>query len=189
MTGIPKLETVVDWIAEGVRHPDATLPPYKHFAPGIGPYGEPQLCRELVRWLNEEPSVPFSHARTKRDPDILIPGYWAIEAKLARPFGDNGDEAEHWSQNLIHPYPGNVSSLGDALKLREWTGPERRAVLVFGFEHAEPRIGLDPLFRSFEIIAKGVLGLRLSVRVERRLEQLRHPFHAVCRVAGWQVDP
>lgn len=42
-------------------------------------------------------------------PDVLVPNRWALEFKIVRPFGDNGIEAERWSQNLLHPYPGNVS--------------------------------------------------------------------------------
>jgi len=41
----------------------------------------------------------------------------ALEFKIARPFGDNGKEAENWSVNLPHPYAGNVSVIGDCLKL------------------------------------------------------------------------
>src|SRR6058998_405930 len=38
------------------------------------------------------------------------------------PFGDNGKEAENWSVNLLHPYEGNVSTIGDCCKLARWTG-------------------------------------------------------------------
>jgi len=47
----------------------------------------------------------------------LIKGLWVIEVKIARPFGDNGKEAEAWSVNLLHPYAGNTSIIGDCLKL------------------------------------------------------------------------
>lgn len=50
--------------------------------------------------------------------DIVIPGFWAIEFKLIRPYGDNGKIAEHCSENALHPYPGIISSIGDYLKLR-----------------------------------------------------------------------
>ena len=45
---------------------------------------------------------------TRRNPDFLIKGFWAIEVKLARPYGDNDKEAENWSVNLLHPYEGKV---------------------------------------------------------------------------------
>lgn len=62
---------------------------------GAGPYGEPQLVRYIADWLKVD--GPFKdRARTKRTPDLLIEGEWAIEIKVARPFGDNGKQAENW---------------------------------------------------------------------------------------------
>ena len=83
----------------------------------MGPYGEPQVLKQLVKYLSKSYPEFYKDAKTKREPDVLIPGRWALEFKIVRPFGDNGKEAEHWSQNLIHPYEGNVSSIGDAIKL------------------------------------------------------------------------
>jgi hypothetical protein len=53
----------------------------------------------MARHLNALPAYAGA-VRTKRTPDLLIPGAWALEFKLARPFGDNGKEAENWSVNL-----------------------------------------------------------------------------------------
>lgn len=181
------LDSLVSLIADGIKELDRTLPPFKQFQAGIGPYGEPQLAKSLVSWMNISDTVPWDNARTKREPDILIPGNWAIELKLARPFGDNGKEAEHWSQNLLHPYPGNVSSLADALKLMQHDGPESCAVVVIGYEHDPCMIDLEPLFRTFEVTAHTVLEISLSGRSERRVTNLRHPIHKVSRVCGWEV--
>ena len=65
---------------------------------------------------------------------MLIRSSWAVEFKLVRPFGDNGKEAENWSVNLLHPYQGNVSAIGDCLKLKCLECVERKAVLVIGYE-------------------------------------------------------
>src|SRR5262249_56022284 len=86
----------------------------------------------------------FSEAKTKRLPDVLIPGSWALELKIIRPFGDNGMPAEHWSENILHPYPGNTSSLGDCLKLIGAGFPERKGVVIFGYHHSPPQISFDP---------------------------------------------
>ena len=69
----------------------------------------------------------------------------AIEVKLARPFGDDGKEAENWSVNLLHPYAGNTSLIGDCLKLERFDGSERSAAVVVGYEHTPPQISLAPL--------------------------------------------
>src|ERR1051325_6422196 len=89
---------------------------FRNFQPGVGPYGEPQLIREVARRLNEKADYAGAVA-TKRTPDLLIKGQWAIEFKIARPFGDNARQAENWSVNLLHPYEGNASLIGDCLKL------------------------------------------------------------------------
>ena len=77
-----------------------------------------------------------------------------MEFKITRPFGENGREAENWSVNLLHPYAGNVSTIGDCYKLGALQCPERKEVVVIGYEHTPPQIDLTPLIGSFEIIAK-----------------------------------
>jgi hypothetical protein len=121
-----ELERVVDNIAAALVAVDRSGIAFKHFQPGVGPYGEPQLLAAVAKHLNTLPAYGGT-ARTKRAPDLLLPREWALEVKLARPFGDNGYEAENWSVNLLHPYEGNVSLIGDCLKLHKLGGPERKA--------------------------------------------------------------
>jgi hypothetical protein len=102
--------------------------------------------------------------------------------------GDNGKEAENWSVNLLHPYPGNVSTIGDYYKLAKHPGPERRAILVIGYEHVPPKTSLTPLIESFEAIAAHVSHLNLSPRVETRQIGLIHPIHQCVRVLAWEVS-
>lgn len=123
----------------------------------------------------------------KREPDVLIPGRWALEFKIVRPFGDNGKPAEHWSENLLHPYIGNVSLLGDCLKLLGSDRKERKGVVAFTYEHCEPKVDLDILVRSFEILAKDVLRVRLGRRCSAFLPDLIHPEHRQGMVYGWEV--
>ena len=116
-----ELQTVAADIADALAAIDGSQVPFKRFQPGVGPYGEPQLTRLIAAHLDKLPRYAGLVA-TKRTPDLLIRGYWALEFKIARPFGDNAELAENWSVNLLHPYPGNVSALGDCLKLRELAG-------------------------------------------------------------------
>jgi hypothetical protein len=165
---------------------DASGTRFKEFQPGVGPYGEPQLVKLIAERLNQ--SFGYGgRAITKRSPDLLIRGDWAVEVKIARPFGDNGKEAENWSVNLLHPYPGNVSAIGDCYKLLGYTGSERKAVLVIAYEHNPPMIHLTPLLRAFESIATEVCGIKLSERSEICRTELVHPIHQVLRVAAWEV--
>jgi hypothetical protein len=48
-------------------------------------------------------SSPKRYPNSRRQCDLVIPGEWAVEFKLLRPFGDNGAEAEDWSENVLHP--------------------------------------------------------------------------------------
>src|SRR3954469_8524988 len=96
-----------------------------------------------------------------RTPDLLISGQWVLEIKLARPFGDNGRLAENWSVNLLHPYEGNISLLGDCMKLQSLTCQERKGAVAIGYEHDPPQVALEPLWRSFELLATEVMNVRL----------------------------
>lgn len=176
---------VVD-IADALVALDASRMPFKQFQPGVGPYGEPQLVGQVARHLD---GLERYSGRTacKRTPDLLIRDQWAIEFKIARPFGDNGKEAEDWSVNLLHPYAGNVSVVGDCLKLLEWKGRERKAVVVVGYEHTPPQISLAPLFRAFEVVAVQVAGLGIGERVVECRAGLIHPVHQQLTVVSWEV--
>lgn len=178
-------ELVLD-IADALNQIDSSREAFRSFRPGVGPFGEPQLVKRIAATLNQKPKYGGA-VRTKRTPDLLIPSEWAVEIKITRPFGDNGKEAENWSVNLLHPYSGNVSVIGDCYKLIRYTGPERRSVLVIGYEHIPARIDLTPLVESFEAIAKHVLQIRLSDRVQTRRGPLIHPVHQAVIVLGWEV--
>ena len=180
------LEELLSEVTNALVRIDASGERFRAFKPGVGPYGEPQLVKLIADYLNQLPSYPGT-VRTKRSPDLLIPNEWAIEFKITRPFGDNGKEAESWSVNLLHPYPGNVSTVGDCLKLAKYQGKERCAIFVIGYEHDPPQIDLTPLIDSFEMIAKHVLAIKLSPRLETRHNGLIHPVHQSLRVFAWEV--
>jgi len=181
-----ELAEFIDDLAETLVEIDRSGRPFRNFQPGVGPYGEPQLVKLVANNLNALPKY-HGQVRTKRNPDLLVPDEWAIEFKIVRPFGDNGKEAENWSVNLLHPYPGNVSVIGDCYKLARYQGSERRAAVVIGYEHLPPRIEVLPLIKSFETIAANVCGIKLSARVETRRDTLVHPVHQSLRVFAWEV--
>lgn len=182
------LQQVSTDIANALVEIDASRVPFRSFRPGVGPYGEPQLLKLIATNLNRIPAYN-GRVATKRTPDLLIPTEWAIEFKIARPFGDNGKEAENWSVNLLHPYSGCVSTIGDCYKLAQLATPERKAVAVIGYEHSPALIDLTPLVESFEVIAREVAKLSLSARIEIRRDGLIHPVHQSLRVITWEVLP
>lgn len=161
---------------------DAERPVHKNFQCGIGPFEEPQLIKIITTKLLEKDI----HAKTKRTPDLLVQNECAIEAKIVRPFGDNGKGAENWSVNPLHPYFGNFSLIGDALKLLETNYP-KKCLLVIGYEHNPCKIDLSPLLDSFELISKETLHLNLSDRIEFKKFNLVQPEHKVLRYVGWEI--
>ncbi len=174
---------IVATVADILKTYDSERPIHKSFQPGVGPFGEPQIVALVARCLSEKGIA----AGTRRTPDLYIEHEWAIEFKIVRPFGDNGKEAENWSVNMLHPYPGNVSLLSDAIKLGQLGSYSRKGLFVIGFEHAVAKISLDPLIESFEAIAAHVMKISLSGRVEERRGDLCHPVHQVLRCIGWEL--
>ncbi len=179
------LRQVVEDVADALVAVDRSGQPFRSFKPGVGPYGEPQLMRLVAGQLNAIARYA-GLVCTRRTPDLLIPQEWAIEFKITRPFGDNGKEAENWSVNLLHPYRGNVSTIGDCYKLVQLDCPERLAIAVIGYEHDPPKINLDPLVAAFETVSKITLGISLSQRIETRRTGLIHPEHQSLRVFAWE---
>lgn len=176
-------DEVVKRVADILKAFDSGGPVHKLFRPGIGPFGEPQIVAVIAKELSAM-GIP---SRTKRTPDLEIRDEWAIEFKIVRPFGDNGKEAENWSVNMLHPYPGNVSLLSDAVKLSLLNGYSNKGLFVIGFEHNPARISLDPLISSFELIVREVMGVELGNRIEERRDGLIHPEHQILRCIGWQL--
>ena len=181
-----ELIEVINDVANALVAIDSLRVPYRSFRLGVGPYGEPQLLKLVADFLNTLPKYK-RRVLTKRTPDLLIPYEWAIEFKIVRPYGDNGKEAENWSVNLLHPYQGNVSTIGDCYKLAQLQCPERVAVAVIGYEHNPPRIDLIPLVASFEAIIEQVTNLTICERIETQRDNLVHPVHQSLRVFAWEV--
>ncbi|MFZ2096812.1 MAG: hypothetical protein WAV05_09260 [Anaerolineales bacterium] len=171
-------------IADILKGFDSEKPVHKAFQPGIGPFGEPQIVKIIAERLNLLDIL----AQTKRLPDLVVQNEWAIEFKIVRPFGDNGKEAENWSVNMLHPYPGNVSLISDAIKLIQLENYNHKGLFVIGFEHNPVRISLDPLIESFESITKYVMHFNISDRIEQRRYSLVHPEHQVLRCIGWEIN-
>lgn len=109
-------------IADELKKFDGEKPKFGTYGEGIGPFSEKKLVKEIARRLTSQ-GIP---AQTTRATDMVIGKQWGIEFKIVRPFGDNGKPAEHWSQNLLHPYRGNVSLIGDVRIPRKVTGCSAR---------------------------------------------------------------
>jgi len=186
-----EISQIVSDFAAAIRSIDARKPVGKtqRFKPGVGPLTEFELTDLVVAELRCRGDHYIScgsrgYPGSRNNCDIVIPHLWAIEIKLARPFGDNGKPAERWSENLLYPYPGNTSSVGDCLKLLESGFQERKGILVIGYEHVPVLIPLEPAVRGFELIVEEIAHISLGERYTETVDGLVHPFHQRAYVYG-----
>jgi hypothetical protein len=181
------MQKLIDDIGNAIKFIDQSGIPFKKFQPGVGPYGEPQLVKYIGQELSSKHNGLYQGARTCRMPDLLIPNHWALEFKIVRPFGDNGIEAEHWSENLLHPYAGNVSAIGDSMKLLKYAGCEARGLIVISYEHDLPKVDLSVLISAFEMLSRQLLQLPLGERHTTVVDNCIHPIHQRATVYGWML--
>jgi hypothetical protein len=190
-----ELTNIITDLADALKAVDSTRPIQGKFKPGIGPHKE-NIARNLsLSYLQKQVSTAFmyKHASTKKYPasskmcDLVIPEKWAIELKLLRPFGDNDKEAEHWSSKIIHPYYGNKSAIGDMLKLLDSGFACRKAIILFAYEHSEPKIDQEITLKTFEMIASACHQVILGQRIMEERRDLVHPTFAVLKVIGWEI--
>ena len=76
---------------------------------------------------------------------------------------------------------------GDSFKLVESGFPERKAIVIFGYEHSPPLIDTTLAIESFEAIAKQVVGIELGERYSAKFGPLIHPVHQQGKVFRCQV--
>jgi hypothetical protein len=179
-----ELNEIVKDVADVLAQFDSEKPVHKAFKAGIGPFGEPQLVRVISDRLND---LGKYETQTKKTPDMILNGEWFVEFKIVRPYGDNGQIAENWSVNMLHPYAGNTSLIGDALKLESLGLDFRKAVFLIGYEHQPAKVSLNPLLASFELILGQVMQVRIGPRIEETRLNLIHPEHQVVRCVGWEL--
>ena len=186
MPSITDHRELVAKIADLLKEYDAEKPrPPKNYHQGIGSFDEPKLVEELAKRLTLKGLSCEVEAVQRLD--LVVQSRWGIEFKLARPYRSNGDLEPPWSKKLIYPYEGNESLLGDAMKLSTIDLP-RKCVFAIGFERSDPPgISLEPVFRSFEVIAESVMDLKLGPRAEEARYGLVHPVHQTLRCASWEV--
>jgi hypothetical protein len=186
-----ELKQVVSDIADAMVHIDNTREAWHQFNPGVGPFPEPQLVKRIMKYLNSLPEYKDgAHKPKGHHPDLRILNKWAIEFKIVRTYGDNGKKYPpgRWSMDMIHPYPGNASVIGDCYTLLNMASDQRKAVIAITYGHADPKDDKDltPLLKSFDEIIKDVVFFSLSPRIEAE-GVLDHPYYKKFRLLAWEV--
>jgi hypothetical protein len=191
-----ELINVINDFADALRHVDSTRPVEGSFQAGIGPHTEDHSRDLALRYLKNQSKTAlyYKNAGSLQYPgrremcDVIIPQKWAIELKLLRPYGDNDKESEHWSSKLIHPYYGNKSAVGDALKLLSSDFIEKKAIVLFSYEHEIPRLNTDPVIKIFELILSNIHSIKFKPRIVAERRGLVHPTFQVLKVIGWELE-
>jgi hypothetical protein len=108
---------------------------------------------------------------------------WAIEVKLLRFLGDNGQPNDNMLMHILSPYPEHRSALTDCTKLLRSGLSGRKAVVIYGFDSDD--WPLAPAIDAFELLARA--RVTLSPRCEAAFGQLVHPVHSRGHVFGWEI--
>jgi hypothetical protein len=64
---------------------------------------------------------------------------------------------------------------------------EKKAVVVIGYEHDPPKIPIQPLIESFEMLAEKIMKVKLGPREIENRKNLVHPVHQQLTVYAWEV--
>jgi hypothetical protein len=181
------MNELLNHIGEAILFYDQQGVQFRNFQPGMGPFGEPQLVSKIKDYFLANLPLIYPGTTTRRHPDMIIPDQWALEYKTLSPYGDNGRIMEHWSENLIHPYPGNVSALSDCYNLNGYPAGIRKGIIVVSFEPIQPIIDLNILLDSFELIAENICHFNLGPRFSHVVNGLIHPVFQKVTIYGWEL--
>ena len=159
------------------------------FKPGIGPHSEAEAVSLIAKELElADPSVyadrisldvPYPDAPSQMC-DLCIGGQpnwaWAVEVQMLRFMGEDGK----LDGNILRHHRSAVT---DCLTLGNSPLGERKAVIIYGFDHEQ--WPLDPAIDAFEkfAAAKVVLGSRHVAA----FDSLMHPIYARGRVFAWDI--
>jgi hypothetical protein len=193
------LPKVIQHFATALKKVDERKPVEGSYDPGIGPHPEEKAVSLALEELKGDSperyaeASPRSYPSSGRECDLVIPGGWAIEVKLARPYRDNGDVSPYWVKKVLSPYPddypGSRSAVGDCLKLAGSDFEERTALMVIGYEHDPPQIEVGTAIEALELTVEEVQGVHLGPRQESTVEDLVHEVFEQSTVYGWEVEP
>lgn len=194
-SGVVHLSHVVTAFAHGLMAADSLNPTWvsasgRAYSAGIGPHTEAATITLVLDALSPschaaakaQVSVPYPCVARQRC-DVVLPGQWALEFKLLRFLGDNGKQNGNMLTHILSPYPSDRSALTDCDKLAASGFPERRAIVIWGYDYE--RWPMDPAIEAFELLAER--RQPLGPRVEATFAGLVHPVHAAGRVFAWEL--
>ena len=167
------------------------------YQPGIGPHSEAQTVELVAEAMRRRAPTVYdgrlvtgvSYPELSRQRCDLCIGLspdweWAIEVKMLRMLGDNGKANDNILMHILSPYPTHRSALTDCTKLVLSQLRGRRAILIYGYEHAD--WPLEPAIAAFESLARE--RVRMGKRHAAPFGGLIHPIHSSGMVFGWEIE-
>ena len=162
------------------------------YQPGIGPHPEDRAVDLIVAELAVlQPGWSFALRRcypgSEQTCDLLWgdPRNWAIEIKMFRPNGDNGNPDDTAIKDILSPFASDRSALSDCRKIAESDIAPNRSILIYGFD--DTRKPLRDMITAFETLAR--TRVWLGARHEAPIGPLVHPVHQDGAVFAWEVRP
>lgn len=192
-----ELANFVALLALGIGRADAALPVALNkrsgvaYQAGIGPHTESETTTLALSAVPDampaiQREVPYPTIPRSRCDLVISDGQgWAIEIKMLRLMGDNGKPNDNMLMHILSPYPVHRSAVTDCAKLLASGFPQRKAVVVFGYDY--DTLPMDPAIEAFEALASK--HATLTSVPAAGFDRLAHPVHRKGRVFGWELGP
>jgi len=168
--------------------------PWRYRQRGVGALNEADTLSLVMAHMRSVAPKRYGQAEQRAYPashlvcDLTIPGEWAIEVRRVRAFTDSGTTVPYWSAALLHPYAAPDTALNACYLLVDAPLTERRALLLFGYEHIPAEVPLLPAAMAFEGMIHQVTTLQLGERQTAITGLLQHPVHQRGVVYAWQIS-
>src|SRR5438093_1220175 len=127
--------------AVDARRPVFTSRKGRVYQPGIGPHSEDHAIDLIVEEMKNINTHTYGglacrvpYAESRRTCDVVLPGEWMVEVKMARFYGDNNKPDDTSLKDLLSPFEVDRSALTDCTKLADADGPARKAIVIYGFD-------------------------------------------------------
>tara|TARA_Y100000991_G_C21905036_1_gene319774 strand:- start:242 stop:823 length:582 start_codon:yes stop_codon:yes gene_type:complete len=181
--------------AKALKLADEKRPREKNYKPGIGPHEEDHQVELALEVLNGQGKYiecgKKKYPNSREECDLVIDGKLAVEFKLLRPLGNNGkDDDKRWLIKILYPSYGNVSAIGDVLKLKQSGFSEKKVIALltyFPINNNEVKEKIDTTLTCFEFILNEVYKVQLGERVSEKFNDLIHPVHNTGVLHCWEI--
>ena len=181
--------------AQALKLADEKRPQEKTYKPGIGPHEEDHQVELALEVLNGQGKYiecgKKIYPNSRQECDLVIDGKLAVEFKLLRPLGNNGEEnGTDWLSKILYPFHGHKSAIGDVLKLKRSGFSEKKVIALltyFPIKNNEVKEKIDTTLTCFELILNEVYKVQLGERVSEKFNDLIHPLHNTGVLHCWEI--